>query len=139
MSLKDLHSNVDAEFAFTPQAISTDTTTAGEIIDMQAYGAIEFLLFSGTLTDGTYTPKLEVGDDSGLSDAEEVDTANLMGTIADATFAASDDDAIKMIGIKHGNKRYCRISIVSTGTSTGGTMSAIVLKGYNHIEREITE
>ena len=48
--------------------ITTDTTTAGAIIDTADFDlGIYFALASTTYTDGTYTLKIEDGDDSGLS------------------------------------------------------------------------
>lgn len=126
--MKDLHNNIKPEVALDITAISTDTTTAGNIIDLQGFGSVEFVILSGTLTDGTYTPLIQEGDDSGLSDAAAVADASLLGTEAAAAFAATDDDTVKRIGYI-GNKRYVRLSIVSASTSSGGTLSAISLKG----------
>lgn len=125
--MRDLHNNIKAEVAFDTAAISSDTTTAGNIIDMQGYGSVEFIIQSATLTDGTYTPLIEEDDDSGLSSASAVADADLLGTEASAAFIASEDDEVKKVGYI-GNKRYVRLSIVSASTSTGGTVSAISVK-----------
>lgn len=128
--MKDLHNNMKPEVAFDISAISSDTTTAGNIIDLQGFNSAEFVMFSGTLTDGSYTPLLEEGDAANLSDATAVADAHLLGTEAAAAFAAaSDDDAVKKLGYI-GNKRYVRLSIVSASTSSGGTMGAIAVKGH---------
>lgn len=124
----DIHNETTPQVALTTQAISTDTTTAGAIIDTQGFAANEFVMLSGTLTDGTYTPLIEEGDDSGLSDAAAVSDTFLTNTEASAAFAATDDDTVKAIGYV-GHKRYIRLSIVSASTSTGGTMSAICMQG----------
>jgi len=126
--MKDLHNNVKTEVALDITAISSDTTTNGNIIDMQGYGSVEFIILSGTLTDGTYTPLIHEGDDSGLSDASAVADGDLLGTEAGAAFAASEDDSVKKVGYI-GNKRYVRLSIVSASTTTGGTVSAVSVKG----------
>lgn len=125
--MRDLHDNIKAEVAFNTAAITSDTTTNGNIIDMQGFGSVEFIIQSGTLTDGTYTPLLKEGDAANLSDAETVDAADLTGTIAGATFAASDDNKAKKVGYI-GNKRYVRLSIVSASTTSGGTVSAVAVK-----------
>ena len=129
--MRDLHNNIAPAVAFDTAAISSNTTTAGNIIDRQGYEAVEFILLSGTLTDGTYTPLIEHGDAANLSDAAAVADSELLGTEADAAFAATEDDAVKRVGYI-GSKRYVRLSIVSASTTSGGTMSAIAVKGRAH-------
>jgi hypothetical protein len=126
--MRDLHNNIKAEAALNVSAISTDTTTVGSIIDMQGYGALEFIIRSGTLTDGTYTPLIEEGDAANLSGATAVADADLLGTEAAAAFVAADDNVVKKVGYI-GNKRYVRLSIVSSGVTTGGAMTAVAIKG----------
>jgi hypothetical protein len=125
--MRDFHNNIKAESALNTTAISSSTTTAGNIIDMQGFGAVEFIIQSGTLTDGTYTPTLQEGAVSNLSDATTVAAADITGTIALATFALTDDNTVKKLGYI-GNKRYVRLSIVSTVVTTGGTVSSVSVK-----------
>jgi hypothetical protein len=126
----DLHHQVEQRTALAIAAITTNTTTAGIIIDTANYTALEFLLIAGTVTDGAYAVSLEHGDDSGLSDAAAVPAAETLG---DADIAAADDDASKRIGYI-GKKRYVRLSIVSTGVTTGvdGVGAIAVLGGASH-------
>lgn len=127
--MRDLHNNIAPKVAFNTAAISSNTTTNGAIIDLQGYDSVEFVIQSGTLTDGTYTPLVQEGDDAALGDAAAVADANLLGTEAAAAFAATDDNSVKRVGY-NGNKRYVRLCIVSTGVTTGGTMSAVALRGH---------
>lgn len=118
--------------AFDIQSISTDTTTNGEIIDLQGFEACTFVFQTGTVTDGDYTVLIQEGDDSGLSDAAAVADADLVGTEADASFSAdTDDNKVSSIGYI-GSKRYVRFNVVSTNTSTGATVGAIALLGRPH-------
>jgi len=119
---KDLYNKILQKVAFNTQAISTDTTTNGEIIDLQGFDSATFIIQSGSLTDGTYTPLVHEGNESDLSDAAAVADADLIGTEAGAAFAATDDNKAKRLGYV-GGKRYIRLSIVSASTSTGGTLS----------------
>lgn len=123
---KDLYNKILQKVAFNTQAISTDTTTNGEIIDLQGFDSATFIIQSGSLTDGTYTPLIHEGNESDLSDAGAVADADLIGTEADATFASTDDNKAKRIGYV-GGKRYIRLSLVSASTSTGGTLSAVAV------------
>ena len=128
MSEYDLHSTVSGEVALAVQDIASDTTTVGLIIDTAGFESLEYFVTSGTLTDGDYAFKLEEGDDSGLSDVADVPVDNILGVLTG--FADTDDDAVKRVG-SIGKKRYQRLSIVSTGTTTGGTnFTAMAVKGH---------
>ena len=126
--MRDLHNSIKVSPALNPAAISSNTTTNGAIIDLKDFDSIEFLIQSGALADGTYTPSITVGDESDLSDGTAASGTDLLGTVADATFAATDDNKVKKIGYV-GIKRYARLSIASTGVTTGGTLGAIVVQG----------
>ena len=129
--MQSIHHNISPAVAFNTAAIGTSTTTAGIVIDRQGYEGVEFVIQSGTLTDGTYTPLVEHGDLVGLGDAVAVADAELLGTEAAAAFVAADDNAVQRVGYV-GGKRYVRLSIVSAGVSTGGTISAVALRGPAH-------
>jgi len=125
---KELYSSYKVSNALDTQAITSDTTTVGDIIDTAEYGSILFAIQSGTLTDGTYTVLIEEGDESNLSDASAVDDADLTNTEASASFASTDDNTVNKIGYV-GSKRYVRLSLVSASTSSGGTLGAIAIQG----------
>lgn len=127
--MRDLHNNIGVAAALNPQAIGSSTTTNGAIIDLAGFESVEFVIQSATLTDGTYTPSITEGDESDLSDGSAAAAADLLGTVADATFAASDDNAVKRIGYR-GNKRYVRLNITSASVTTGGTLAAVAIKGH---------
>jgi len=52
----------------------------------------------------------------------------LIGTEAGAGLALADDNKTTKLGYI-GTSAYIRVSIVSTATSTGGTLGAIIIKG----------
>ena len=118
MSSIDLHSTIFCYNALSNATINSDTTTVGAIIDTAGYESCEFIIKSGTRTDGTFTPLIQDGDDSGLSDAAAVSDTFLVGTEAAAAITASN--ALGRIGYV-GKKRYVRLSIVSTSVTTGCT------------------
>jgi len=125
---RDLHNNIDDRVALNAAAISTNTTTVGNIIDTNGYESLEFLIQSGNITDGAYALLLEEGDDSGLSDAAAVAADEILGALTG--FVAADDNAVKRVG-SIGKKRYQRLSIVSTGVTTGvNFMSAVAVLGH---------
>jgi len=123
----DIHNNVYGEIALVVQNITTNTTTVGNIIDTSGFESLEFFITSGTITDGAYALVLEEGDDAALADAAAVPADNVLGDLTG--FVAADDDTVKRVG-SIGKKRYQRLSIVSTGVTTGGTnFTSTVVKG----------
>ncbi len=127
----DLHSSISTAIALANQNITTNTTTAGAIIDTQGYEGFEFVVSTGTLTDGSYAFKIETGNDSGLADAVDITAVTPTKVIGDTTaIAATDDDITRRLGVVEFD-RYIRISLVSTGTTAGGTnFSAIGIKAF---------
>lgn len=139
MGQRDAHNSVEQKSALDIQAISTDTTTVGNIIDLANVEAVEFFIAAGTITDGLYAILLEHGDDSGLSDAAAVPDSQLLGTEALAAFGTADDDKVSRIGYI-GDKRFVRLSLVSTATATGGTLGAVaVLSHFRRTEDIATQ
>jgi len=114
--------------ALNPVALSSATTTAGIIIDTKGYESLTFAL-QATVSTGTYTPLIESGDDSGLSDAAAVADTELLptGTGQEATSALTASGT-KKIGYR-GTKRYVRLSVVSSGT-VSGTVSSLAVLGF---------
>ena len=112
----DIHNLMNILPAIAPAVYSS--TQVGAIIDTEGAEGIEFIIQSGVMTTGNFIPKIEDGDDSGLSDAADVATALLIGTIADATFAATDDGVVKKIGAVN-HKRYIRLTLTDDGTADG--------------------
>ena len=116
--------------ALEPQVIGTNTTTTGAIFDTADFDmGITFAILAKSYTDGTFTLKIEHGDDSGLSDAADVDTTMLVyGTLPALTAAMTEGDPMPKEGV-HSTKRYVRASIVSTGVTTGATLQVVLIKG----------
>lgn len=117
----DRHNEGVSRLGLSTGSISSNTTTNGEIIDVKNYGSAEFILASGTITDGDYTVSIEEGDDSGLSDGAAPPSDEIIG---DISFDDTEDDTAKELGYV-GKKRYVRANVVSTGVTTGGTFTGI--------------
>ena len=124
--VRDLHSRTKGVIAFAPVDLASDTTTAGAIIDRDGFEALEILVFSGVLTDGAYELVIEDGDVANLSDAAVVASTFLLGVFTD--LALTDDATIERIGYI-GHKRYVRISVITTGTTTSGFLAGAALLG----------
>lgn len=129
MSVFDLHNNIFGVNALDSGAVTTGVTN-GNIIDTAAYEALEFVVQSGVITDGSFVLSLEDGEDSGLSDAAAVDAELTLGSV-EATFADTDDQAVKRLGYI-GKKRYVRLVVTATAATTGGIFSSAALLASPH-------
>ena len=106
------------------QAIATDTATNGEIIDLQDVGMVDFVAMIADFTDGDYAFKIQHGDDSGLSDAADVDaTDQIRGNLYNEAITPSEDNRVYRWQLLK-FKRYARLVVTSDNTSTGTLLSA---------------
>lgn len=131
MATRDGFSNKQVSSAFDTADISSDTTTAGNIIDTADFDmGVAFFTNITAFTDGVYTLLFEEGDASNLSDATTVPAEKIIGTTVSLTAATSGNFAGNGL---FSTKRFVRLSIVSTGTTSGATIDAsVVMQGeYN--------
>lgn len=124
---RDLHNNILAAVALATATINSNTTTSGLIIDTAGYESLEFIVLSGTITDGAYALNILESDDSGMSGATSVPAADVLGDLTG--FALADDNVVKRIG-SIGKKRYQQLQIISTAVTTGGSFGAVAVQGH---------
>ena len=136
---QDLYNEIKQINALDIQTIASNTTTAGDIIDTAGYSSQTFVFQTGTVTDVDYTVLIQERDNSALSDAAAVADADLLGTEAGASFILdADDNKTSKIGYV-GVKRYVRLSIVSTSTSSGAVVGAIAILGHARVQPQDTQ
>lgn len=124
--MRDLYNNVEVRRGFSPAAAVTDNTAyVSQIIDMQGFKSLVWLVLIGALddTDATFTILMEDGDDSSLSDAAAVADAQIDPTEAIMAFDFADDDTCRKMGYV-GEKRYVRLTITPVD-NTGNAFVAI--------------
>lgn len=111
-------------------AIIANGATNGTAIDLQQvhedYRNAEVIIFTGTLTDGTYTIAVQESAD-GSTAWTAVPAARLEGTTT--PIVATQDNVAVEIGVlpDPGNKRFLRVVITAASVTTGGTVSALWL------------
>ncbi len=129
MARYDIKSDILQVIAFEGATISSDTTTDGEIIDMQGYNSVVFILQTGAVSAGDVTALIQDGDASNLSDASDVTDTFLSGTEASTLIdAANTTTRIGYVG----KKRYVRLSAVSDN-SANLYFSSIAVKGHGNV------
>ncbi len=136
MSQKSLSQSLTTVNAFDIQSITSDTTTNGEIIDTLGFESLTFIGSSGALNAGTFTPEIKESDDDAMAGETVVPANQLLNTIASATFADTEDNARKKLGVLN-LKRYVTYDIVSAGASGANTLGVTAVLG-NPLHTNIT-
>lgn len=128
----DIHSVIKVAKEIAPgAAITSNAATNGSGVAVAGFESLEFLILSGTITDGGFTPKIQGSDDSFTTPVDI--TSGLLGTVAGATFAAADDNAAKKLGVdlqaqSHVYAKY-RLVLTQAGATSGGIICAMSLLG----------
>ncbi len=121
MRNRDLHHDCSCVPAWAGATIATDTNTDCIEIDRLGFEALEVAVYSGTLTDGAYALSFIHSDTSGSG----YTTCGDDETLGAASFALTDDNVVKRLGYI-GNKRYVKLRITSTGTTSGGVFKGAI-------------
>jgi len=107
------------------------TDVSGDIQDMAGFEAVAFAVTFGAITANAVTSvKVQQGDESDLSDAEDVAGSSI--TVAD-----DDDDQVFISDIIRPEKRYVRV-VVDRGTANAVVASALALQ-YRAKEMPVTQ
>lgn len=148
MPRHDNYNTLKAIKAMEANVVNDDTDGTGEVVDLRGYEAAMLVVNvgeSGDTLSGSVKLNLELkhGDESNLSDAEDVAVADMLGEAGttDGLFAVIDADGedgqVYVIGYV-GNKRYVRFDVDTTGTHTNGTPIAAewILGGKSNMRVE---
>ena len=127
MSMFDINAKMAILMALNTQSISSDTTTVGNIIDLNDvnnFEALELALQLGVFTDGLYSIFLEEADllagPFTAVVAEDIVGDNTPVGAANATLH---------VGYV-GKKQFVKTSILSTGVTTGATAGVLGIEGH---------
>lgn len=127
MNLFDLANNLKATVAWAGATIATNTDTdGGSIIDTQGFEAVAFEVHVGAITDGTYVLKIMESSTSDFSTDTPTEVPAYQIAAAARTFTKSptdDSNKVKKVGAKM-TKRYAKVRITSTGTTTGAVFKS---------------
>jgi hypothetical protein len=122
---KDLYQELAAATSLTPAARSANTAVNGTGVDLQNYGGNVVLIVAGTITDGTHAFKIQdSADNSSFADAAAADVVGSLTSFTSATTAGTVREASYI-----GAARYIRVVATTSGATTGGLFSAVVVRG----------
>ncbi len=128
--MRDLHNNIHPLRALSPVSVADTTAQVCQIIDRQGYQSLEYVISTGSIADAdaTFTVLLEESDDSGMSGANAVADADLLGTEALAAFQFDDDNETRKLGYI-GKKRYTRMTITPVANASAALLSVVAVLG----------
>jgi len=129
--MKDMTSIVDVKRVISPVSVADTTAQVGQIIDRKGFHALTYLIATGSIADAdaTFTVLLEESDDSGMSGANAVADADLIGTEVLAGFQFDDDNECRKLGYK-GSKRYTRLTITPVANASAALLAAVAVLGH---------
>lgn len=129
--LKDLKNNISVKQLLEAKSLSAGTTKSAWI-DMAGVNGLVVAVNYGVFTPNTATAavvaKLQESDTTADSDAEDVASADLIGSLAGVKVDASDDQRSEWVGYK-GSKRYVRVAVVVPANATSLVCSADAVTG----------
>lgn len=132
MAKFDLHNHLNFRAGLYPLATAGADTTAlvSQIVDTRGFGSVEFVIQTGTLADvdATFTTLVEDGDAADMSDAATVIPAQLLGTVAQASFTFANDNSCFKIGYI-GSKRYVRVTVTPAANTGAAPIAGLWVLG----------
>lgn len=117
---------------------NADTAIVSQIIDMQSYLSLTWIVAVGTFSDAdaTTTVLMEEADASDMTGATAVADADMLpsgtGQEASTAFTFTNDDIVRALGYV-GTKRYIRLTITPSGNNSGSlpiSVTALVRKRF---------
>lgn len=130
MAKTDSFHNIAPKVQIAPAAY-TSTQTPATGIDLQGYESATWLIYTGVITDGTWTVTFEESDTSN-ADFTEIASADLIGS-APGPFtnaASAFNNKVYKVGYI-GQKRYIRCVVTETAMGTA-IFGALVERGDPH-------
>ena len=135
MGRRDNHFNIAPRRAISPVSVADNTPAVSEVIDMDGFESLEFVIAVGSVADAdaTFAVLVEDADEAAFNVTNAaVADGFLLGTEAGAAFKFDSDNTVKKIGYR-GNKRYCRMTVTPTGNASAALMSVVAILGHPHI------
>src|SRR4051794_16243249 len=107
-------------------AVRTNGTVNGAAVNLGAYGSESAIVAinTGTITDGSHAVSVQDSDDG--TTWGNVGAGRL--TVAPPTLTSADSNSFFEIGVT-ATKAFLRVVVVTTGATSGGAFSAVVVAG----------
>jgi hypothetical protein len=135
MAKRDLYNLVGGGLSASGPVVSLQpaevaATVYGTAADLQMYRSCLAIFSVGSWTDGTHTASLQHADTNSSASFSAVGSADLQGAfVAIASSATEDANQIQIVGYT-GTKRYVRVIVTITSTTSGCIFGAALLRGH---------
>jgi hypothetical protein len=135
--MRDLANNIQCKRVLSSISGAGDNTAqVGQIIDVQGYDSLTYLINPGVLADAdaTFAVLLEEGNAANLSDAATVADGDMIsetvGTapLTAASFQFDSDNQVRKLGYI-GNKRYTRLTITPANNTGAWPIGVVAILG----------
>lgn len=128
MAVKDIRSDLEQKLVLN-EAISSDTTTVGAIIDTADFElGLMFAMMVTAFTTGDFTLILEEADTVGFSGSTVISGDQLIGTLPFLDALTADGSVLLTVGVIS-NKQFVRVSVLSDNTGVGTVQVIATEKG----------
>jgi hypothetical protein len=127
MASRSINDLVAPAISLAPAARTASANGTG--VDLHGHEAAEVLIVAGVITDGSHAVTIEESDDDSTYTA--VAAADRIGTLPTLTSSSGGSAVHKLAYL--GGKRYLRVVITASGTTSGGVIGAIVVRGRRHV------
>lgn len=122
---KDLYQELAPVTTLAPAARSANTAVNGTGVDLQNHMGNAVLVIAGTITDGTHAFTIQDSDDN--STFANAAAADVVGTLTSFTSGTTSGTVREASYI--GAKRFIRVVATTSGATSGGLFSAVVVRG----------
>lgn len=129
--MQNLIKDVKISRVMNAVAVGTTTQTASAPVDMSGYDGVLFVVSFGTITDGTPGVKARQGNQSNMSDAQD-----LAGTLTSP--ALTDDNKLVALDVYRPTDRYVDCQILRGG-ATGAVIDGVIAIQYRGHKMPITQ
>ena len=128
MASVDLKNNIKQLNAFNIQTISSDTTTAGNEIDLAGYESATIVFQAGVVTAGDATLLVQESDTSGgaFTDVADIDLIGL-----ESATKLDTSNGVSKIGVLS-KKQFLKVSVVTANSANLTAGAQIILGNARH-------
>ena len=129
MAQKDTFHDLDLAIALAGQTISSNTDTEGASIDTSENESVTFVMSVGPYNDGTYELTIQEADDDGTGNPDTFADADAADILGDDATPSLDAAGFLKVGYR-GAKKWVRVVVTSTSTTSGASVSCVAVLGH---------
>lgn len=124
-----LYSQVHVVPALAQASRTANATVNGTTVDTGLFGndfkVVLFAIQAGAITDGSHA--FAVQDSADGSSWAAADSVLVQGSAP--TLVAASDDAVHYLGYIVANRQYVRLTVTTSGSTSGGVFGAVAVLG----------